>query len=211
YNMYGPTETTTTCVFATIPAAIPDDRESPYPIGFPCAHCSALVLDDDGNAVAPGGEGVLYISGPSVFAGYWNRPAETDAAFVVRDGVKWYVTGDVVRWEPNEGYTFVGRKDGMVKRRGFRIELGEIERAIYLHPRIREAGVVALRDEDAGVRIVAAVACEGARPTLVDLKSFCASKLPPYMTPDQFVFRDQLPKTSTGKMDYQTLKRELLT
>ncbi len=211
YNVYGPTETTTTCVFAKIPCSIPEDRETPYPIGFPCEHCRALVLNDGGDPVGAGQEGVLHISGPSVFAGYWNRPAETAAAFLLRDGVKWYITGDVVRWDPAEGFTFIGRKDGMIKRRGFRIELGEIERALYLHPQIREVGAIALNDNDAGTRIVAAIACHGERPTIVDLKSFCASKIPPYMTPDHFIFRDALPKTSTGKIDYQTLRRDVLT
>jgi len=143
-----------------------------------------------------------------VFVGYWNRPEETQAAFRIRDGVKWYITGDVVRWDPADGYTFIGRKDGMVKRRGFRIELGEIERALYLHPQVREAGVVALPNPD-GVQIVAVIVCHGERPTLVELKSFCASKIPAYMAPDRFAFRDQLPTTSTGKTDYQTLRREL--
>ena len=208
YNEYGPTEASTACVLAKIPCTIPDDRETPYAIGFPGEHCNALVLDDDENPVAPGHEGVLHLSGPPVFVGYWNRPEETQAAFRIRDGVKWYITGDVVRWDPADGYTFIGRKDGMVKRRGFRIELGEIERALYLHPQVREAGVVALPNPD-GVQIVAVIVCHGERPTLVELKSFCASKIPAYMAPDRFAFRDQLPTTSTGKTDYQTLRREL--
>jgi len=210
YNEYGPTETTTTCTFAKIPTVIPDDRESPYPIGFPCAHCRAVVLDETGQELSAGDEGLLHISGPSVFAGYWNRPAENATAFVDRNGIKWYNTGDVVRWNSAEGFTYVGRKDGMVKRRGFRIELGEIERALYLHPLIREAAVVALRDEDAGVKIVAFLSCHRDHtPSIVELKAFCATKLPTYMSPDRFVFQDQLPRTSSDKVDYQTLKGEL--
>lgn len=211
YNMYGPTETTTGCTFARIPAEIPPDRELPYPIGFPCSHCRALVLDAEGREVAGDAEGLLHISGPSVFAGYWNRPDETAAAFVHRGGVRWYNTGDLVRWDPNEGFTFAGRRDRMVKRRGYRIELGEIERALYLHPQIHEAAVVAISDPDGTVRIVAFVSCdEGApAPTIIELKAFCASKLPSYMSPDRFVFQKALPKTSTDKIDYQTLKHEL--
>ena len=73
YNLYGPTETNV-CTFARIPARVPDDRDTPYPIGFACSHCAPLVLDGDGQEVAAGDEGLLYISGPSVFQGYWNRP-----------------------------------------------------------------------------------------------------------------------------------------
>ena len=212
YNMYGPTETTTGCTFARIPAVVPEDRDTPYPIGFPCSHCQALVLDDEGHEVTAGQEGLLHISGPSVFAGYWNRPMETAAAISVRHGIRWYNTGDLVRWDPADGFTFVGRKDGMVKRRGYRIELGEIERALYQHPRVREAAVVSVPDKDAGVKIVAFLSClEGeSSPSIIELKAFCVSNLPSYMNPDRFVFQSPLPKTSTDKLDYQRLKRQLI-
>ena len=138
-----------------------------------------------------GGEGVLYISGPSVFAGYWNRPEETAAAFLERDGIRWYNTGDVVRFDPAEGFIYVGRRDRMVKRRGYRIELGEIESALYAHPRLREAAVVSMPDADAGVRVIAFVSSDAGRPpSIIELKTFCATKVPAYMSPDRFVFRD---------------------
>jgi amino acid adenylation domain-containing protein len=208
HNLYGPTETNV-CTFARIPASIPDDRDVPYPIGPACAHCTPLVLDADGNEVAPGDEGLLHISGPSVFQGYWNRPVENAAAFVERDGRRWYNTGDVVRWEPGEGFIYVGRRDRMVKRRGYRIELGEIERAMYLHPLVREAAVIATPDPDSGVCITACLSCRDAalHPSIVEMKTFSAANLPAYMSPDRFVFYDTLPRTSTDKVDYQALRR----
>jgi amino acid adenylation domain-containing protein len=208
YNLYGPTEITTACTFARLPASIPDDRDVPYAIGRPCPHCRALLLDEDGREVASGAEGVLYISGPSVFAGYWNRPAENAGAFVERDGVRWYKTGDVVRWDPSEGYHYVGRIDRMVKRRGFRIELGEIESAIYSHPGVSEAAVVSFDDRERALRIAAFVVGKGSdRLSSVRLKTHCAGKLPLYMIPDRFVLQDKLPRTSTDKIDYQELRR----
>jgi amino acid adenylation domain-containing protein len=210
YNLYGPTETNV-CTFAKIPSRIPDDRDVPYPIGFACSHCASLVLDDDGQEVRAGEEGLLYISGPSVFGGYWNRPAENTAAFIDRSGVRWYNTGDLVRWDAAQGFIYAGRKDRMVKRRGYRIELGEIERALYLHPRLREVAVVSVPDADSGVRIVAFLSCrEGAPPSIIELKTFCAGKLPVYMSPDRFIFEQRLPRTSTDKVDYQALKGALL-
>ena len=209
YNLYGPTETNV-CTFARIPVTIPADRDVPYPIGPTCAHCDGLVLDEEGRPVEAGGEGLLYISGPSVFHGYWNRPAENATAFIERDGIRWYNTGDVVRWVDGEGYIYVGRKDRMVKRRGYRVELGEIERALYKHPRVSEAAVLAIPDEDAGVRIVACLAAgSGAPVSIIELKAFCGRNVPPYMVPDQFVIRAALPKTSTDKVDYQRLRAEL--
>lgn len=205
FNLYGPTETNV-CTFARIPATIPDAREAPYPIGHPCTHCEALVLDVDGREVPPGGEGLLYISGRSVFPGYWNRPAENAAVFLDRENARWYNTGDVVRWSADEGFIYVGRKDRMVKRRGYRIELGEIERALYLHAKLREVAVVSFAT-DSGVEIVACLSTSagGDRPSIIDLKTFCKAKLPAYMSPDRFVFFDRLPRTSTDKVDYQAL------
>lgn len=209
YNLYGPTETNV-CTFAKIPAGIPDERETPYPIGFLCEHCDGLVLDGDGKAVGLGDEGLLYISGPSTFDGYWNRPVENAAAFIERQGRRWYNTGDVVRWDAKDGYIYAGRRDRMVKRRGYRIELGEIERALYLHPRLREVAVVAMPDADAGVKIYAFVSCQdGPRPSIIDLKMHCGSTLPAYMSPDTFVVEAKLPRTSTDKVDYQALRGQL--
>jgi amino acid adenylation domain-containing protein len=211
YNVYGPTETCVFCTLSRIPRFIPEDRVAPYPIGFPGAHCQALVLDAEGRDMGPGQEGLLHISGSPVFAGYWNRPAETSAAFLERGAVRWYNTGDVVRVDPVEGFIYVGRHDGMVKRRGFRIELGEIERALYLHPQVREAAAVSVSDGDASAKIVAFLVChDSGRPSIVELKQFCAEKLPVYMSPDRFVFQDRLPRTSTDKVDYKTLRNELL-
>jgi amino acid adenylation domain-containing protein len=208
YNLYGPTETNV-CTFARIPQQVPDDRETPYPIGFACSHCAPLVMDGDGQPVADGGEGLLYISGPSVFQGYWNRPEINSTVFLTYDRQRWYNTGDVVRWVPTEGYIYVGRRDRMVKRRGYRIELGEIERALYLHTRVREAAVISTSDQDGGVRIIACLSChDGQNPSIVEMKGFCGSNLPAYMNPDQFVFFAKLPRTSTDKVDYQSLRKE---
>jgi amino acid adenylation domain-containing protein len=206
YNLYGPTETTVACTAARLPSFIPEDREHPYPIGFPCSHCEAVVLGADGDLVPEGAEGILHIHGPSNFAGYWGRGDESLAAFVDYDGRRWYCTGDVVRFDGVEGHIYLGRRDRMVKRRGHRIELDEIERALDAHPDIREAAVVAGKDSGDGVQLLAYVVFEaGRRRTTVELKAHCAGKLPVYMSPDRFVERQQLPRTSTGKVHYQAL------
>src|SRR5262249_12525733 len=102
YNLYGPTETNV-CNFAKIPLPVPEERTQPYPIGPLCFHCEGLVLDEDLVLQPRGGEGLLWISGPSVFQGYWNRPELNAKAFLERDGKRWYNTGDVVREDPAEG------------------------------------------------------------------------------------------------------------
>src|ERR1700674_993834 len=207
YNLYGPTETNV-CTFARIPTPIPEGRMEPYPIGWPCSHCTALVVDSDGTPVTAGEEGLLYISGPAVFSGYWNRPRESAAAFLERDGTRWYNTGDVVKLDGADGFLYVGRRDRMVKRRGYRIELDEIESCLYRHPAIKGAAVVSVPNAESSVRIVGYLAvAEDSRPSIVEMKSFCNDHLPSYMNPDVFVFVDSLPRTSTNKVDYQSLIR----
>jgi acyl-coenzyme A synthetase/AMP-(fatty) acid ligase len=113
-----------------------------------------------------------------------------------------------VKQDPTDGFIYVGRRDRMVKRRGYRIELGDIESALYRHQQISEAAVVAIPDADAGVKIHAYVATHDPAPSIVDLKVFCSKALPAYMSPDAFLFRDSLPRTSTDKVDYQKLQKE---
>jgi len=209
YNLYGPTETNV-CTYFPVPANIPQDRVEPYPIGAACAHCLAAVLDSEGLTVPPGGEGVLHIAGESVFQGYWNRPKETAAAFRHRDGRSWYSTGDVVREDPEYAYIYIGRRDRMVKRRGYRIELDDIEAALYRHELLAEVGVIAALAPDSEMKIAAYLTAVGEpAPSIIQMKTFCASVLPAYMNPDVFFFLNQLPRTSTNKVDYQSLKNQL--
>jgi acyl-coenzyme A synthetase/AMP-(fatty) acid ligase len=165
------------------------------------------VLDaPGGHEVRRGEEGLLHIAGRSLFRGYWGR---TDPdLFFERDGLRFYNTGDVVRETPDDGYIYVGRRDRMVKRRGYRIELAEIERGLYQNEKLREVAAIALPDSSAGVRIIAYVTPHpGERPSIVELKTFCGRALPAYMNPDAFVILEGLPRTSTDKVDYQSLIR----
>ena len=148
-------------------------------------------------------------AGPAVMCGYWNLPENTARAFLVDPaGERWYRTGDIVVEEADGNYRFVGRRDRMVKKRGYRVELGEIEAALYRHPSVKEAAVIALSDEVNGIRLKAFLSCRGEKhPSLIELKRFCVGNLPPYMIPDLFSFHDALPKTSTDKIDYQRLKQ----
>lgn len=207
FNLYGPTETNV-CTYYEIPGHIPEERITPYPIGKVCAHFEAVVVDDQGQAVVLGQEGELQVRGIGVMLGYWNLPDRTARAFRVDGaGERWYRTGDIVVQEANGDFIYVGRRDRMVKKRGYRVELGEIEVGLYRHPAVKEAAVVALADEEHGVRVKAFLSCKdpNKRPSLIELKRFCAENLPTYMVPDLFAFREALPKTSTDKIDYRRL------
>ncbi|PYV89742.1 MAG: D-alanine--poly(phosphoribitol) ligase [Acidobacteria bacterium] len=207
FNLYGPTETNV-CTFYEVPGRIPDVRVKPFPIGKVCSHLQTMVVDQQGKKVDSGKDGELCVSGPSVTQGYWQLPQRTSSAFLVDpSGQSWYKTGDIVLEEADGNYIYIGRRDRMVKKRGYRVELGEIETCLYRHPAVREAGVIALQDDEAGVKIKAFLCTKDhKRLSLIELKRFCAEALPLYMIPDLFCFHDSLPKTSTGKIDYQMLK-----
>lgn len=206
YNLYGPTETNV-CTYYEIPREVPPDRKDPYPIGKAISGDQTLVVDD-GRPVSPGEEGELLVTGGTVMAGYWNRP-DLNAEVFYRDdeGREWYRTGDVVVENEEGDLVFRGRRDRMIKRRGFRVELGEIEAALYRHPSVGEAAVVSLPDESEGVQIRAFVSWRSNEsPSTIALKSFCAENLPLYMVPDGFTFLEELPKTSTDKIDYVRMR-----
>jgi acyl-CoA synthetase (AMP-forming)/AMP-acid ligase II len=74
---------------------------------------------------------------------------------------------------------------------------------------VREAAVISASDHDGGVTIVACLSChDGQNPSIIAMKTFCASHLPAYMSPDRFVFLERLPRTSTDKVDYRSLRME---
>jgi amino acid adenylation domain-containing protein len=208
FNLYGPTETNV-CTYYQIPPLVPEQRTEPYPIGKACPHFEARVVDADSRPVPRGGEGELLVAGDGTMLGYWGLPERTEQAFALdADGRRFYRTGDLVTESPEGDYVFRGRRDQMVKRRGYRIELGEIEAALYSHPAVGEAAVVARDRAEQGVQICGVLVCREQRPSIVELKAFCATTLPLYMVPDRFVYREALPRTSTGKVDYQVLAGE---
>jgi acyl-CoA synthetase (AMP-forming)/AMP-acid ligase II len=186
---------------------VPPERTTPYPIGYVCSHLRARVFDEHGAAVVQGQQGELCIAGPGVMQGYWALPEQTAKAFFQGSEALWYRTGDIVTESDDQCYTYLGRRDRMVKRRGYRVELGEIEAGLYRHDNVKEAAVLAFTDEQAGVSIAAFLSSrEAKRPSLIEIKRFCAENLPLYMIPDQFIWFDSLPKTSTDKIDYQRLR-----
>jgi amino acid adenylation domain-containing protein len=206
FNLYGPTETNV-CTFYEVPLLIPESQTEPVPIGKVCPYCSPLVVNESGSEVSRGTEGELCIAGSSVLEGYWNLPENTAKAFLPNHDTCWYRTGDIVVELQDGNYKFLGRRDRMIKKRGYRIELGEIEVALYRHPVVKEAAVLAFPDAD-GVPIKAFTSTrDGSKLSIIELKKFCSENLPLYMVPDLFCSLESLPKTSTDKIDYQKLTR----
>ena len=203
YNLYGPTETNV-CTWYDVPP-LPDDATEPIPIGNAIDDVEVFAIRDDGAPAGVDDVGELFVRGDTVMHGYWGDADRSARGLVpdprgsaLRDTV--YRTGDLVRLRADGNYELLGRRDHQIKSRGYRIELGEIETALYSHPDVLECVVVAVPDPLVTNRIVAFVA---ARDGLVepDLVKVAAERVPHYMLPERIEFIDELPKTSTGKVD----------
>jgi acyl-CoA synthetase (AMP-forming)/AMP-acid ligase II len=213
FNLYGPTETNV-CTWYPVPRPLPPDIAD-LPIGRACANTEVFAVDEGGRRVSAGGRGELHVRGPLVMLGYWGLPEKTREVLggnsfqpAYHEAV--YRTGDIVEPGADGNYRFLGRRDHMVKSRGYRIELGEVEQVLYQHERVREAVVLAVPDEEIGARLSAVVVPnEGSALSAGDLQAFCRARLPNYMVPEAFLFRGEIPRTSTGKADRVALSREL--
>lgn len=206
-NLYGPTETTMT-KFAYF--VQPGDQDRRFiPIGKPIEGTRALVLDAKGRACAPGAVGEIYIRTPYRALGYYNQPELTKEVFVQNpfkddpnDIV--YKTGDLGRILDDGNFEFLGRKDQQVKIRGVRIELREIEDLMQGHPSVENAAVVDLEDVSNNKYLAAYVVLRKNADVGV-LREFLAQNLPAYMVPSAIVVMDELPLTTSGKLDRRAL------
>ncbi len=209
-NLYGPTETNV-CTAYSVPES-PDEDGPTISIGHAITNVETFVVDEGDNLVQPGEVGELLVRGPTVMAGYWGDPERTRTRLITspvarHHGDPVYRTGDLVEEMPDGNYRFLGRRDNQIKSRGYRIELGDIEAALNAHPGVVEAAALAIPDEMISNRIVAYVSVSG-EVTERELTSFCAARIQRYMVPEAILVTTVLPKTSTGKIDRQTLLKQ---
>jgi amino acid adenylation domain-containing protein len=209
-NAYGPTEATiTTTVFDPATSAGTTSIAN-VPIGGPIGQARAYVLDRHLEPVPIGAPGRLYIGGPGLARGYLGRPSLTSSVFgpdpfTTVPGGRLYDTGDMVRQRADGMLEFIGRGDQQVKIRGFRIEPGEIEAVLASHPGVRQAAVIAHAPARGDARLVAYVVPGDPQPSTDDLRQFLGAQLPAQMIPAAFVFLQELPLTSGGKVDRRAL------
>jgi amino acid adenylation domain-containing protein len=206
-NLYGPTEASIGCIAYVVES----ERGGRVPIGRPISNTRARILDRRGMPLPMGVPGELCLGGRCLGIGYLGDGEATGRAFVPEPfatlaGERLYRTGDLARWLPDGRIDFLGRLDHQVKLRGLRIELGEIEAALAEHADLRAAVVVARKDGQGVLRLVAyVVPVTGAAVVARELRSFLGRSLPDYMVPSAFVLLDELPLTPNGKLDRQAL------
>ncbi|HSP61988.1 MAG TPA: amino acid adenylation domain-containing protein [Pyrinomonadaceae bacterium] len=221
-NGLGPTESTVSLqYFINKQTAISAAR---VPVGSPVDDTEVFLLNRAGKRSEMYGE--IAIKSEHVALGYWRNTAATGAAFgtsptrgpqtgspagvgAVREGsngCRVYRTGDMGRRLADGSFVFAGRKDLQVKIRGVRVEPGEIESALTKLPRVRECVVIATANGSSDRRLVAyVVPRQGESLVTNDLRSCLQGKLPDYMVPSAFVVLDELPLTSSGKLNRRAL------
>jgi long-chain acyl-CoA synthetase len=167
-------------------------------VGFGVPGYRLKVVGADGEPVAVGQVGELWIKGPGVLKGYWNAPEATRAA-VTDDG--WLRTGDLARRGPLGTVVFVGRSKDVIKTGGYSVYALEVQTALEEHPAVVEAAVVGLPDDRLGQVPAAAVQlAEGVSLDDLDLRSWLSGRVARYKVPRRFVAVDSLPRTGTRKV-----------
>ncbi|MFA4135847.1 MULTISPECIES: amino acid adenylation domain-containing protein [unclassified Brevibacillus] len=204
-NCYGPTETTT---FATFyPVTDRSAIQHSVSIGRPINDTEVYILNDKQKLVPVGLVGEMYVGGKGLALGYWNRPEINQEKFIKHPfdpdpEAILYKTGDIVKYVPDRGLEFIGRKDNQVKIRGYRIELGEIETVLNQPEDVREAIVIAQEYGADDKRLIAYIAGDG---EVEQWKKYASTQLPPFMVPSYFVKMEAFPLTTQGKVDRKAL------
>lgn len=188
----------------------------PNSMGKAIPDTEILVLREDGSRCESGEIGELVHRGPTVSMGYWGRPEDTNRVLrpnpllpaELGDCERVCYSGDLVKTD-EEGFLFyVGRRDTMIKSSGFRVSPTEVEDAIFKTGKVRGVAVIGVPDNVLGQAIKAfVVAKDGESVDPLHLISDCAGRLPRYMLPKVIELLEDLPKTSSGKVDYPALRR----
>lgn len=156
------------------------------------------LCDAEGREVPDGEVGALWVKGQSRALAYWQRMDETMRAF----RGEWYVSGDMLRRNPDGTFIYCGRSDDMLKVSGKWLAPGELENCLLQHPRVREVAVVGVTDAAGLAKPFAFVVAEAPTTALAaELQAFAKSRLEPYKYPREVVFLDALPRTHLGKVD----------
>lgn len=230
-NFYGPTETTIYCTYSVLfkrgdaPVEPPRQPQAFKTlknniIGNPIWNVRVYILDSHLAPVPLGVAGELCVGGDCLARGYLSQPELTAEKFVAdpynKDAcARLYRTGDFARYLPNGNIEFLGRADNQVKIRGLRIESEGVAAVLNRNPTVQECIVRATEDtsgeKQLAAYVVTAVMPVGAagsvQPSAASLRDYLEEKLPRHMIPAAFVFLDELPRNSTGKVDFNRLPK----
>ena len=171
-------------------------------IGLPVSSTEVELRDADGKEVPIGQPGELWVRGPQVMKGYWNRPEETAKAIDARGFLE---TGDIAVMDEKGWLKLVDRKKDLIVVSGFNVYPNEIEEVVAGNDKVLEVACIGVKSEKTGEAIKVFVVRKDPSLTKEELIDFCRKELTAYKVPKDIEFRDELPKSNVGKI----LRREL--
>ena len=200
---FGMTETSPACIFLDPADAIRKLGST----GKALMHTEARIVDDSGADCPPGTIGELWVAGPNITPGYWNRPDATAAAFEGR----WLKTGDAARMDDEGFYFIVDRWKDMYISGGENVYPAEVENVLYQLPQVAEAAVIGVPSDKWGeVGLAVLVLKPGHTLDKDTVLAHCASRLARFKTPADITLLPVLPRNATGKVLKRELRRQLI-
>jgi fatty-acyl-CoA synthase len=188
----------------------PPHRVKVQCLGVPIYGVDSRIIDPVTLVELPVGQvGEIVTHGPQVFQGYWNKPDDTAQAFVEIEGKRFLRTGDLGRVDEDGYFFMVDRLKRMINASGFKVWPSEVETAMYQHPAVLEACVIAARDVRRGETVKALVVLRPewvgrvAEQTLID---WCHDNMAAYKAPKIVSFVEALPKSGSGKIKWRELQ-----
>ncbi len=201
-NTYGATETASPT--AMMPAGEATAHAASVGQVVPCGE--VRVVDEQGRDVPPGTPGEIWIRGPMVVRGYWNKPEATSAGFT--DGF-WH-SGDVGALDAEGFLSVFDRLKDMINRGGYKIFSAEVENALAHHPGVVECAVVGSPDPVLGERVCAFVLPRDEDVTAEDIRRFCAERMADYKVPERVeLVGEPLPRNANGKVQKAALRQRI--
>ena len=184
----------------------------PNSVGKPIPGTEVFLLSPEGKPVPSGETGTLYVRGPHVMAGYWNKEELTNEMIKpgLIPGERILCAHDLFKMDEDGFLYFQGRNDDIIKTRGEKVSPIEVENAIHKINGVREAAVFGMPDVLLGESIVAFITThDQIQIAEKDIQQNCKSQLEPFMVPQKVLFIAEMPKSSNGKIDKSELKKLL--
>ncbi|MBA6371186.1 AMP-binding protein [Colwellia sp. BRX8-4] len=174
-------------------------------IGLPVSSTDIRLIGDNGEEVALGEPGEMWVKGPQVMKGYHNRPDATDE--VLKDG--WLATGDIATMDENGFFKIVDRKKDMINVSGFNVFPNEIEEVLVMHDGVLEAAAIGIPHDTTGEAVKVFIVRKNPNLAEQDIFDHCHEMLTNYKRPKLIEFIDELPKSNVGKVLRKELRKDV--
>jgi long-chain acyl-CoA synthetase len=204
HSSFGMTESAAPTHLCPLGVEPPVDPESgALSIGVPIYDTDAIIVDEEGRSVRPGIAGELWMRGPQIMVGYWNKPEQTAEAMT--DG--WLHSGDIAVMDEAGWFYLVDRKKDVIIASGFKVWPREVEDVLYSHSAVREAAVVGVPDSYRGETVKAFISLKpGMSADSEELIEHCRARLASYKAPRSIEFMAEIPKTVSGKIQRSAVR-----